>query len=383
MPAYVPILKAKAGELEALQHLEAPPTPLRPLLELMPPSSRQQSGDLGEAEELDDAKNNETGHGPADPANGSGETRKLTRQLRKLALAIRDDLPAGSICSIDASYIDTLPFAPDAWECFTATLTEQLEPAPIRPVFRLTDPPERLAWVRGVIAEFGEGACLRLGSPDRDVDVRQAAELLSRVLPQLELGPEQIGVVIDLWTIEDDRDLQRGLATAEELLKLTDQHPWQSVTVAGGAFPASISHLPGDAVSPLPRRDAHLWRQLQERQPARLPDFGDYAIAHPAPGIGSRAPLPNLRYTTDTEWQIWRQRTPQDLGNERFCIICRDVVASEHFPTDRSRLCWGDRQIATRSEECSSPGNATKWRAFGTSRHLALVSDRLARCGEP
>lgn len=383
MPAYVPILKAKAGEVEALQHLEAPTTPLRPLLELVPPSSRQQSGDLEEAEELDGANDSDTGQGPTDPTNGGGEPRKLTRQLRKLALAIRDDLPAGTICSIDTSYIDALPFASDAWECFTATLTEQLEPTPIRPVFRLPDPPERLAWVRGVIAEFGEGACLRLGSPDSDADVRQAAALLPQVLTRLELVPEQIDVVIDLWSIEDDRDLQRGLAAAEELLKWTDQYPWRSVTVAGGAFPASIGHLPGDAVSSLPRRDADLWRQLQERQPARPPDFGDYAIAHPAPGTGSRAPMPNLRYATDAEWQVWRRRTPRELGNERFCIICRDVVASEHFPTDRRRLCWGDQQIAARSEECSSPGNAAKWRAFGTSRHLALVSDRLARCGEP
>ncbi|WP_168221271.1 hypothetical protein [Actinomadura sp. WMMA1423] len=324
MPAYVPILKAKAGELEALQHLEAPPTPLRPLLELMPPRSRQQSGDLEEAEELDDASASDTGQGPAEPANGGGETRRLTRQLRKLALAIRDDLPAGTICSIDTAYIDGLPIARHAWESLAATLTERLEPTPIRPVFRLTDPPERLAWVRGVIAEFSAGACLRLGSPDRDADARQAAELLGQVLNQLELAPEQISVVIDLWAIEDDRDLQRALATAEELLKWTDQRPWQSVTVASGAFPASISHLPGDAVSPLPRRDAALWRQLQERQSARLPDFGDYAIAHPAPGGASRAPMPNLRYATETEWQIWRQRTPQEIGNERFCIICRN-----------------------------------------------------------
>ena len=383
MSAYVPILKAKAGELEALRHLEAPPTPLRPLLELMPPSSRQQSGDLEEAEELDDASASDTGQGPAEPANGGGETHRLTRQLRKLALAIRDDLPAGTVCSIDTAHIDGLPIARHAWESLAATLTEQLEPTPIRPVFRLTDPPERLAWVRGVIAEFSAGACLRLGSPNRDADARQAADLLGQVLNQLELAPEQISVVIDLWAIEDDRDLQRALATAEELLKWTDQRPWQSVTVASGAFPASISHLPGDAVSPLPRRDAALWRQLQERQSARLPDFGDYAIAHPAPGGASRAPMPNLRYATETEWQIWRQRTPQELGNERFCIICRNLVASEHFPSDRKRLCWGDRQIAARSEECSSPGNAAKWRAFGTSRHLALVSDRLARCGEP
>jgi hypothetical protein len=351
------------------------------MLELMPPSSRQLSGDLDEADELDDV-NSGTVQGSAEEANG-GEVRRLTRQMRKLGLTIRDELPAGTICSIDTSYIDDHPLGRTAWEHLAATLTELLEPAPIRPVFRLSDLPDRLAWVRGIVAEFEEGACLRLGSPHRDLDVRQATELLAQVLPQLELAPEQIGVVIDLWAIEDERDLQRALTTAEELLRWSDQYPWRSVAVASGAFPASLSHLPGDAVSPLPRRDAELWRLLRERRPERLPDFGDYAIAHPAPGAGSRAPMPNLRYTTEAEWQIWRQRTPQHLGNERFCIICRDVVASEHFPTDRTRLCWGDQQIAARSVECSSPGNAAKWRAFGTSRHLAVVSDRLARYGEP
>jgi Beta protein len=378
MTAYVPILKAKAGEREALQHLASAPIEVRPLLELVPPPVRTAPNGREDLEGVEDEE--ESTSDSDDSAEKAAD--KFDKQLQKLARVLRDEVPSEVVCAIDTAYVDGSSYAGDVWEPLIAVLAEHLVPTQVRPVFRLFDSPERLTRVREVIAEFDDGACLRLGSVDRDVDPQDAAAKLPSVLAELGQAPSRIDLVIDLWAIEDDRDAQRARMAAEGLLKWADQQQWRSVAVASGAFPSTLTHLPADAVSALPRRDAELWRQLRQRRGPDMVDFGDYAIAHPAIGEG-RTPLPNLRYASDTHWLVWRQRTPQEAGNERFCLICQQVVASEHFPSPGAELCWGDQQIAVRARDCSAPGNPTKWRAFGTSRHLAVVSDRLARLDEP
>jgi hypothetical protein len=48
-----------------------------------------------------------------------------------------------------------------------------------------------------------------------------------------------------------------------------------------------------------------------------------------------------------------------------------------------AQYSWGDEQIDRSANKSTGPGNATKWRAYGTSHHLAMVTDRLANLGEP
>jgi hypothetical protein len=155
------------------------------------------------------------------------------------------------------------------------------------------------------------------------------------------------------------------------------------VTVAGGAFRKSLQGLASDGVTALPRRDARLWCQVRDERPDRPPDFGDYGIAHPALGGANWPSTPNLRYTAAGDWQVYRQRTPPELGHERFCEICRQVIAGDHFPPEGEAFSWGDEQIGIRARDHTKPGNPSKWRGFGTSHHLAVVIDRLARLGEP
>ncbi|WP_021594600.1 beta family protein [Actinomadura welshii] len=358
MTAYVPILKAKKGETDALRNLAALPVQMRPLLEVTPQE-------------------------PNETDTADDEAAKFTARVNKLARALRDDVPEAVVCAIDTAMVDGAAYAEDVWKPIVGVLTELLFPKPVRPVVRLTDSPERLTQAREIISTFEDGACLRLEPVTGPLPINQATTVLNSVLSTLDQSPQGIDLVIDLCAINDDDSAQRACTAALACLAWAEGVPWRSVTVASSAFPHTLAGLPVDTVTPLQRRDADLWRQVCDGWQGRPVDFGDYAIAHPALGKGFRG-LPNLRYTTDTQWQVWRRRTPEHLSNRRFCLICQDVVASEHWSGEH---CWGDTQIASRAqgrpEDCPNPGSATDWRAFGTSRHLAVVTDRLARLGEP
>ncbi|WP_131739353.1 beta family protein [Actinomadura roseirufa] len=354
MTAYVPILKAKLGESDALRNLASPSVQMRPLLEVTP----------------QEPKENDT----ADDA-----ARKFTARLEKFARMLRDELPEDVVCAIDTALVDGAVPAQQVWQPILGVFTEVLISRPVRPVVRLTDSPQRLTQAREVVSQFQDGACLRLEPVTWDLAIREATAALDAVLTVLDQSPQHIDLVIDLWTIKDDTDVQHACTAALAWLAWADTNPWRSVAVASSAFPKDLTGVPLDAVTPLPRRDADLWRQVRHHWEGQPVDFGDYAIAHPALGQGFRG-FPNLRYTTDSQWQVWRQRTPGGLGNRRFCIICQDVVASEYWTGEH---CWGDAQIALRAQDSSNPGGPANWRAFGTSRHLAVVTDRLARFGEP
>ncbi|MFD0532440.1 hypothetical protein ACFQY7_00040 [Actinomadura luteofluorescens] len=354
MTAYVPILKAKKGETDALRNLTIPPVQMRPLLEVTPQEPK-------EKDTADDV------------------AAKFTARVTKFAKALRDDVPAEVVCAIDTALVDGADYAEQVWQPIIEVLTEQLIPRAVRPVVRLTDSPGRLAQARAVISAFEDGGCLRLEPVTRPLSVDEATTALEGLLSALGQVPQCMDLVIDLWAISDDDDAQRACTAALAWLSWTDLNPWRSVAVASSAFPKDLTGVPLDTVTPLLRRDADLWRQVRQHPDGQPVDFGDYAIAHPLLGKGFRG-YPNLRYTTGTRWQVWRRRTPEHLGNHRFCLICQSVLASEHWTGE---ACWGDAQIALRAEECSSPGSTTDWRAFGTSRHLAVVTDRLARLGEP
>lgn len=367
--AYMPVLKAKPGELEALSHLATPLTELRPVLEIVPPGGPADSDDEGPV-----------GKGKE---NATSLHEKLNRRLGKIATLICDELPPGLAPVIDTSYVDDLPYAGDLWTTLIVRLTARLEPTPVRPVFRLTDSPAKLARLADIFRELGDGGCLRLGTPNADPDPKAAASAVRDLLAEVGLDVGEVDLLIDMWEIKSERDVSRMHGIAAEVLEWTDQAPWRSVTIASGSFPASLQGLPSDGVSALPRLDARLWKEVRDGRSARMPDYGDYAIAHPALSTAGWPSIPNLRYTTAHEWQVYRKKLPLDAGNERFCLICRQVVNSEHFPPANREWCWGDRQIALRADDWTEPGNASKWRAFGTSRHLAVVIDRLASQGEP
>lgn len=253
---------------------------------------------------------------------------------------------------------------------------------PERPVMRVGDSPNALAEVAAACNLHHQGACLRLGGEEQDPDPSIPAGQIATMLTSVGLTTLDVDLLIDFWAIGSARDVNRCLPLALTMLQWAGTTgPWRSVTLASGAFPQSISTLPLGAITPLPRHDAEFYAQVVAAGPDIQPDYGDFGINHPyiQPPI-PRAPKPNLRYTSGTEWQVVREEKLLP-GNESFFTVCERLVQSGLWAG--SAYSAGDTEIERCSQSTGGAGTATQWLADGASHHMAHVVDRLATLGVP
>jgi hypothetical protein len=115
-------------------------------------------------------------------------------------------------------------------------------------------------------------------------------------------------------------------------------------------------------------------------QIGRVLDYGDYAIAHPMLPIGAGYPAPpQLRYAVTDRWITMKGRRQDRRGHAQFFEICADVLRAAGDEALSADASWGDGYISTAAARATDPtirigpGNASTWRAIGTSHHLTFV----------
>jgi hypothetical protein len=354
MATYVPILKGKPGEFKAWRNAERTVRDnARVLFEVVP------SGDP-------------------------------LRDLTLFAQRQTNSFHQGDNVAVDSGALgqDTAVDGTGARPILWLARALQASSVPIKPVIHLDDSDNVLRDVRAAVALHGQGACLRLGSSEADPDPNAAAASMPNIQHKTGLTLDTLDLVIDLWEVDSARDATRAAQVASAVLTWagrTSRSPrslWRSVTVAAGAFPVSISNLPTGQATPVHRYDADLYDTVIAAGPAILPDYGDYGIGHPSMPLGGRSPLPSLRYTSDRDWQVYRE-TKTLPGHDSFFTLCEKVVRSRHWPASGRAYSWGDSEIARCAASIGRGGTATEWRAFGTSHHMAHVIDRLATLSVP
>jgi len=229
----------------------------------------------------------------------------------------------------------------------------------------------------------GVGAAVRLVSEDLDLEPDELNEELARVLAALTLDADETDLIIDVGAIGGDFAVSGGARLIKSLLRdLEHFDEYRSVTVAAGAFPPDMSDVAAWTVGEHPRDDAALYNRIRSRPLSRMVDFGDYGIAHPQLTTAAPfAPAPQLRYTVADRWLTLRGRLNDPRGNLQFFDICAAMASRPEFVG--AALGNADRRIAEGRLGGHGPGNATTWRTIGTQHHIDLVVSRLTNLGEP
>lgn len=234
--------------------------------------------------------------------------------------------------------------------------------------------------VREVVARDRRGVCVRLESPDFE-ELLDIDTTLEAFLDALGVGPSDTDLVIDFKEITASQASPLTIAIISILKSLPNIGDWRSVTLAASAFPLNLSNLNASSVTPVPRSEWAIWESLARRRGKlpRLPTFGDYAISHPDMiEIDPRMMRMSaqLRYTTESEWLIFKGRNVRDYGYEQFSDICRVVASRPEF--SGAAFSKGDADIANCGEGYTGPGNATTWRRIGTNHHLTMAVRQIA-----
>lgn len=350
IPRYVPILKGRQGELDALREVQlATRQAMTPLLEVA----------------------------PKDEAEDPATVLKICQQtVEKLAARYRHPI------MLDAGLFD-LKAEVDGGRGVVAVLADAARAAGLvaQPVIRLGDPATAVREAGEAVAVDGRGLTLRLGGEDLDEEPDELDDVFDGLLDQAGTDRQAVDLLLDVGPVDGDVAVRGAARMLTSLIRdLPSITRWRSLTVAAGAFPVDLSQFTANVVGERPRYDAQLFDRVRGRTLPRYPDYGDYAVAHPTLSIGNAfSPPPQLRYTAAEHWLVLKGRRTDPTGNAQFHRICQIIAAHPEFagtPTGNA-----DRRIADGSPE--GPGNGTTWRMLGTTHHLDYVTLRLTSLGEP
>ncbi len=353
---YVPFLKGKQGELNALSKIDRDDRErLTPLVEIGPIET--------------------------DPKTGAN-TKSLDEVLEGFAGKV-----VKAWGSLDFCFVDLPEFEPNARledgrhpvaRFFEDAKAVDLAAMPVTGLDRddaqVAAAQEAMSWGRN-----GIGVRLRRTELQKPAALDEGLRGLINAL-QTDFG--QVDLLLDFGRI-----LKSEAATIEgeseaAIQSLPDIGAWRSLTICSGAFPQTVSPdiKPGKS-GELERRDWLLWLSLIERvQLPRLPRFGDYGVASPEwlrgfdPEIMN--PAAKIVYAREKDWLVVRGNSLKKHGYGQYRALAAQVVKSGSF--QGSKHCWGDDYIAKCANGKAGTGNLTTWVAVATNHHLGVVSTQLA-----
>lgn len=362
-PSYIPILKAKQGELDALRHVQPEDASnVIPLLEIPPIPLKWPEGD----EEPIPAKT-------------------IDQHIAATSDRMATSLDSFARVLVDGHYVEEEPALSNGEEPIAGALSIlRSRGVAVVPVVGLDRVQEYGEAIRDYAHATGLGCCLRLSHTDLDIifDLRSQIDSL---LGFLHLTPDQVDLIVDFAP---------KLPIRGQLLSLVRDFPhltsWRTFTLASSAFPPDMSEIARHSTVEIEREEWLSWLAVWRYRDrlARLPSFGDYAINHPSvveidPRIMSMSP--NIRYTGNLHYVIAkgeafpkgkRKKIVQVASaGEQYKKLAQEIMQQREWCG--SDFSWGDWFIA----DCAAGnriGNSTQWRAVGTSHHIAFVSHQIS-----
>jgi len=232
--------------------------------------------------------------------------------------------------------------------------------------------------VKNVIDQDSNGVCIRLSlqdmiKDDGDLRINALAKYFGVEIPEID-------IVLDLAAPNFQPLEQFARALRGATSKIRNLTKCRSFTIAASSFPKSMGELsPGE--NTISRYEWLLFNEyrslLSKRE--RKPQFGDYTVAHPKTlNMDMRLvkPAASLRYTIDDKWLVVKGKNVRDYKFKQYIEICKSVVNSGHFIGNNYSI--GDEYILDCSKGNKSTGTLTTWRWVGINHHMTKIVTDLS-----
>lgn len=190
------------------------------------------------------------------------------------------------------------------------------------------------------------------------------------------IAPERLTVIADMQSLRGSQLVDASVL--EERFKDLVERGFGRLVVLGSNMPESQS-LPKDGELEVRRLEVDIWESLLRAVPALV--FGDYGIVHPTsvyiPNSGMAIPAPKAKYTLPTRWQIVKGHKPVKGEASQYYKIARRLSSAPWFrPND---FGWGAESIREIATGCRGKrGNNTDWVGYTTEIHLAMTVKQVA-----
>lgn len=331
-PKYVPILKSKKGELDALKHINR--SELTPLLEVLSPEKAAIS--IPKAWDFNQYP---------------------------LWIQLFDDPEAEN------------PNFPDTVHDFFNKLGPT---ALITPVLTVSEELETLQAYSGLSMVQSNGVTLRIDVEaliDPSVDI---ASYIDDTLHELGMRQKDVNLLVDGGFLEGTPIVQSTLAV--QALQTLNIASWRMTVLAFSAFPFELGKVAQkSSTTAIPRDDAQAFTLTVQATEMTL-IYSDYGVGNPSYSQAAFSPIPNLKYAAGSNWMIHRASSRSNPAPQ-IQSIASDIVSAPYY--GGPSFSEADSKIDAIASASSGPGNATTHVEIGMNRHFHVVLDRLATLGVP
>jgi hypothetical protein len=169
----------------------------------------------------------------------------------------------------------------------------------------------------------------------------------------------------------------KSLTTAlYELLPTASR--WRSLVIVGSSYPASVAALESNFVK---RYEWIAYKAFVESlgRGSRIPTFGDYAAATTELielDMRLIKPMAKLRYTIDDAWYIAVGKNVRTYGFGQYRDMCAELIRKPFF--GGRKFSEADRYIDDCAKVREKTGNLSTWVWVATNRHVTKVVVDLA-----
>lgn len=230
--------------------------------------------------------------------------------------------------------------------------------------------------------------CIRV--KPQDLDGLDINEELNRIGGTLKLTPEKMYILLDMGY---QQELPIVAQFSLMLIKsIKNIESYLDTFLALTSFPADLSGCSPSSVTKIPRIEVGVHQHLRaiEKKLPLVPKFSDYGVAHPDvveidPRVMTMSA--SIRYTADYDWFIFKGKSVKRYGHTQYYDLAKLLISSKVYAG--KDFSWGDKQIYEKADGDGKgrvgsgrgkvgTGNATIWRQIATSHHLAHVIKTLS-----
>jgi hypothetical protein len=348
---YMPILKGKKGEFDALSHIPAQiKRHITPLIEV-PPKKANEGG------------------------------------LHKIATTLRDKWGSDEKIIFDLNHIHpdkTLNNGTHVMKFFFDCLySSSVRAIPTTDLTR--------GWNKNiltVISNISNAICLRLFWDDL-VSVDELNNNIQKLLNEMHKEKSDVHLLIDLRAVYENENLNnKARVVIESINGLHGLYQYKSITVASSGFPDSLGFIKRGETKRIKRLGFYLWENIinNSKEPKMRPSFGDYGIVNPDNWIEHDVrytPAAKIRHALEYEWIVLKGGSLKDHPRKYKQYYDMSHILSNMTDFRGAGFSWGSRYISERARGSGGTGNLTKWIEADTNHHITTTVKQLANYPSP
>jgi len=223
------------------------------------------------------------------------------------------------------------------------------------------------------------GIAIRIFEDDID-DIQDKLDEITN-----EIDSNEIDLIIDIRSVEASNYSTKKFFTKTFVKQIPNIKSYRNIILSSTSFPKVLNGVVKNQIELLERLEFNLWKECYSSSLSKINIkvvYSDYCVNHPdffefIPGM---KPSFNIRYTTYDNFVIIKgemvKKGGLSIGN--IVPLCNLLVKSLYYMGyDYS---WGDDYIYKRSivNTSEGPGNLTNWRAVGTNHHITVIINQLS-----